>query len=245
MKNKNLIILALIVVAVGAYILLVERHRPSSEEMKTEADKVLQGFDRDEVTGIVVRLEKVGGAWRLREPVDFAADESAVSSTLGTLANLEAERRLAADEVDPAAYGLDDPPIEIRLRTGDGSETVLEVGNEIPLGSKRALRLAGADEIVVVPGWFISDIEREVDDWRSREVVDISEDQVASIDIGAGERCRRGQNSRGAVARPLAAPRSGSGPWRSRPPAEPGERSRLPPHRRVSRWPGGSGRPQS
>jgi len=194
MKSKNLIILALIVVAVGAYILLVERHRPTSEEMRTEVDKVLQDFDRDEVIGIVierdsgrVRLEKVGEAWRLREPVDFSADESAVSSTLGTLANLEAGRRLAADEIDPAAYGLDDPPIEIRLRTGDGSETVLEVGNEIPLGSKRALRLAGADEIVVVPGWFISDIEREVDDWRSREVVDITEDQVASIDIGAGE----------------------------------------------------------
>jgi hypothetical protein len=194
MKNKNLIILALIVVAVGAYIMLVERHRPTSEEMKTEADKVLQDFERDDVVGIVidraegrVRLEKVGEAWRLREPVDFAADESAVSSTLGTLANLEAERRLAADEVDPAAYGLDDPPIEIRLRTGDGAETVVEVGNEIPLGSKRALRLAGADEIVIVPGWFVSDLEREVDDWRSREVVDITEDQVASIDIGAGE----------------------------------------------------------
>jgi hypothetical protein len=194
MKSKNLIILALIVVAVGAYIMLVERHRPTSDEVASEVDKVLQGFDRDEVTGIVierdsgrVRLEKVGEAWRLREPVDFAADESAVSSTLGTLANLEAERRLAVDEVDPAAYGLDDPPIEIRLRTGDGIETVVEVGNEIPLRSKRALRIAGADEIVVVPGWFVSDLEREVDDWRSREVVDISEDQVASIEIGAGE----------------------------------------------------------
>ena len=194
MKSKNLIILALIVVAVGAYIMLVERHRPTSDEAKTEADKVLQDFDRDEVIGIVIerdsgrlRLEKVGEAWRLREPVDFAADESAVSSTLGTLANLEAERRLAADEVDPAAYGLDDPSIEIRLRTRDGIETVVEVGNEIPLGSKRALRLAGTDEIVVAPGWFVSDIEREVDDWRSREVVEISEDRVASIDIGAGE----------------------------------------------------------
>jgi len=125
MKGKNLVILAAVVMAVLAYIMLIERHRPTSEEMKTEVDKVLQGFDRDEVTGIVieqdsgrVRLEKVGEAWRLREPVDFAADESAVSSTLGTLANLEAERRLAADEVDPAAYGLDDPPIEIGFAPG-------------------------------------------------------------------------------------------------------------------------------
>ena len=194
MKSKNLIILALIVVAVGAYILLIERHRPTSDEVESEAEKVLQDFDRDQVTGIVierdpgrVRLEKVGEAWRLREPLDFEADKSAVSSTLGTLANLQADRRLSADEVDPAVYGLDDPPITIRLRTGDGGEIVLDISDEMPLGSKRALRLVGANEIVVVPGWFVSDLEREVDDWRSREVVDISEDRVASIDIGAGE----------------------------------------------------------
>ena len=194
MKGKNLVILTAVVIAVLTYILLVERHRPTSDEAKAEAEKVLQDFDRDQVASIViasatgrVRLEKVGETWRLREPLDFAADESAVSSTLGALANLEADRRLPADDVDPGVYGLDDPAIEIRLQTNDGGETVLEVGDEMPLGSKRALRLAGADEIVIVPGWFVSDLEREVDDWRSREVVDISEDQVASIDISAGE----------------------------------------------------------
>ena len=194
MKGRSLAILAAVVIAVLAYILLVERHRPTSDEVASEAEKVLQDFDRDQVTGIVierdpgrVRLEKVGEAWRLREPLDFPADESAVSSTLGTLANLQADRRLSADEVDPAVYGLDDPPIRIMLRTGDGGEIVLEVSDEMPLGSKRALRLLGGDEIMVVSGWFVSDLEREVDDWRSREVVDISEDRVASIDIGAGE----------------------------------------------------------
>ena len=194
MKGRNLTILAAVVIAVLAYILLVERHRPTSEEAKAEAEKVLRDFDRDAVTGIVierdsgrVRLEKVGEAWRLREPLDFAADESAVSSTLGTLATLEADRRLSSDEVDPAVYGLDDPPIKITLRTGEGGETGLDISEEMPLGSKRAVRLAGTDEIVVVPGWFVSDLEREVDAWRSREVMDISEDQVASIDIGAGE----------------------------------------------------------
>ena len=194
MKGKSLAILAAVVIAVLAYILLIERHRPTSEEMKSEAEKVLQDFDRDQVTSIVIErdsgrvwLEKVGETWRLREPLDFAADESAVNSTLGTLANLQADRRLSADKIDPEAYGLDDPPITIRLRTGDGGETVLDISDEMPLGSKRALRLAGAGEIMVVPGWFVSDLEREVDDWRSREVVGISEDQVASIEIGAGE----------------------------------------------------------
>jgi hypothetical protein len=193
MKTKNLLILAAIVLAVAAYVFLFERHRPTSDEAKSAADKVLQDFERDEVSGIVidrpegrVRLEKVGEEWRLREPLDFPADSSAVNSTLGSLANLTADRRLAADEVDPADYGLDQPEAEVTLKMADGSERLVAVGNELPLGSKRALRLDGGGEVTIAAGWFVSDLEREVDDWRSREVADIREDDVASIDIESG-----------------------------------------------------------
>ena len=71
MKTKNLIILAAVVIAALAYILLVERHRPTSDESRQEAEKVLRDFDRDQVTGLVieregsrVRIEKVGEDWR-------------------------------------------------------------------------------------------------------------------------------------------------------------------------------------
>ena len=98
MKSKNLIILAAVVIAVLAYIMLVERHRPTSDEATAAAEKVLLGFESDNVMGIVieraegrVRLERVGEEWRLREPFDFPADTSVVSSTLGSLDNLTAE----------------------------------------------------------------------------------------------------------------------------------------------------------
>jgi hypothetical protein len=93
---------------------------------------------------------------------------------------------LPATEVDAAEFGLDQPSATVILSTADGSDVTLTVGDELPLGSKRALGLAGADEIVIAAGYFMSNIEREVDDWRSREVVDIAADQVASIDIGSG-----------------------------------------------------------
>jgi hypothetical protein len=109
-----------------------------------------------------------------------------ISSTLGTLANLNAERRLAADEVDPADYGLMEPMAEIRLRMADGNERVLAVGDELPLGSKRALRVDDGAEVVIANGWFVSDLERGVDDWRSKEVIDFLHSDVASIDIESG-----------------------------------------------------------
>jgi len=193
MKGKNLAILAAIVIAVLAYILLVERHRPTSDESTAAAEKVLLDFERDDVMGMVieraegrVRLKKVGEEWRLREPFDFPADASVVSSTLGSLTNLTADRRLAADEVDPAGYGLEEPAVKVTLRMADGSERVIAVGDELPLGSKRALRVDGSDGVTIAAGWFASDLEREVDDWRAREVAEMLENDVASIDIESG-----------------------------------------------------------
>jgi len=192
-KSKNLIILAVVVIAVGAYIMLIERHRPTTDESMAAAEKVLRDFERDDVTGIVidraegrVRLEKMGGEWRLREPLDFPADSSVVSSTLGSLTNLTADRRLAPDEINPADYGLEEPTTRVTLRMADRSERVIAVGGELPLGSKRALRVDGSDEVTIAAGWFVSDLEREVDDWRSREVAEILENDVASIDIESG-----------------------------------------------------------
>ncbi len=193
MKSKNLIILAVVVIAVAAYILLFERHRPTSDESAAAAEKVLLDFERDDVTGIViengadrVRLEKVGEEWRLREPLDFPADASVVSSTLGSLANLTADRRLAPDEINPADYGLEQPETVVTLRMADDSERVMAIGDELPLGSKRALRVDGSDEVTIAASWFTSDLERKVDDWRSREVAEMLENDVASIDIESG-----------------------------------------------------------
>ena len=147
MKTRNLVILAAIVIAFAAYVFLFERHRPTSDESAAAAEKVLLDFERDDVMGIViengadrVRLERVGEEWRLREPLDFPADTSVVSSTLGSLANLTADRRLAADEMNPADYGLEQPGIVVTLRMDDDRERVIAVGDELPLGSRGASR---------------------------------------------------------------------------------------------------------
>jgi len=194
MKTKNLVILAAIVLAFGAYILLFERHQPTTDEARRDADKVFQGLEPDQVTAVVmagpagsVRLEKVGDDWKLREPIAYPADSATVSSTLSSLAGLNADRRLSASEVDSAEYGLDAPEVEVTLTLDDSSEVSFAIGDEMPLGSKRPIRVNGTDEIAIAPGWFMTDLSREVDDWRSREVTAVRADKVASIEIEAGE----------------------------------------------------------
>ncbi len=64
MKSKNLIILAAVVAVFAAYIFFFERHRPTSDESRRDADKVLLGLERDDVVGVLVIGPEGSGAAR-------------------------------------------------------------------------------------------------------------------------------------------------------------------------------------
>ena len=193
MRSRNLIVLTLIVLALGAYIYFHERHQPTTEERRQKADALFPDLDRDEVAGLEIhnthgtfRIVKRGEEWRLVEPIDFPADAPAVSSLLGSLEGLKAERTLAEGEVDPAAYGLDAPSITVTLSTADGKTSSLEVGNETALGSNRAVRRTGERSVILVGGWFVRDLDKALDQWRARDLVELGADEVAALTVLAG-----------------------------------------------------------
>jgi hypothetical protein len=193
MKPRNLIILALVVAAVGAYIFFYERHQLTSDEARERAERVFPNLDIDSITSLEVhnnhgefRLVKSGDDWRLAAPIDFPADSAAVGSLLSSLSNLREERRLSPAEVDPSAYGLDTPELFVAAQTEDGARFALEVGDETPLGSNRSVRREGVDDIVLCSGYFVTDLDKELDGWRSRDVVDVVADDLASVQVVSG-----------------------------------------------------------
>ena len=193
MRNRNLIILALIVVGLAAYIYFQERHLPTTEERRAKVDTLFPDLERDKVAGIEVhnthgtfRIVKRGDEWHLVEPIEFPADEPSVSSLLGSLESLKAERTLTEDEVDPKSYSLDQPSITVTLSTAEGSTSSLEVGDEAALGSNRAVRRNGERSVILVSGWFVRDLDKALDGWRSRDVIEIAADDVASLSVLAG-----------------------------------------------------------
>ena len=192
MRSKSLLVLALIVSGLAAFIYFSERHMPTTEERKQQADRVFPGLDRDDVETIEIRnshgsfrLVKEGETWRLVEPIDFPADQTAVSSLLGSLERLDADRTLTADEVDLAAYGLDKPSLSVTLGTADGGSLSLAIGDEAALGSNRAMRRGDEPGVVLAAGWLVTDLDKGLDGWRSRDVVDVNADDVASLQIVA------------------------------------------------------------
>ena len=190
MSSRNLIILAVVVVALGAFIFFVEQHQPTTTERLERIDRVFGEFDEDAIDAIElqtargsIRLEKTDDEWRLVKPLSYPADAAAVRSLLRSIATLESDRTLSLDEANPADYGLDTPQLSVALVDETGKRFELAVGAETPLGSNRAVRRGRDNEILLCPDTFTSSIDREVDQWRSREVINVRETDLASIEI--------------------------------------------------------------
>ncbi|HLF55950.1 MAG TPA: hypothetical protein VI942_03800, partial [Thermoanaerobaculia bacterium] len=124
MKLRTLAILALVVVALGAFIYFYERELPGSEKRRT-LEKRAFGLEADEVVALelewgggAVRLERdpkpeksaePGGfapprEWRVTAPFGARADRQLADQLAGDLAGLEIVRKLG--EVPRANVGL-------------------------------------------------------------------------------------------------------------------------------------------
>ncbi len=212
MRSRNLIILAAVVAALGAFIFFVERNQPTTLEVVERANRVFPDLDQDAVEVVElqtshgpIRLAAVNEEWRLVEPIDFPADAAAVRSLLGAIADLDAERVLPLGEVELADFGLDDPVLGVVLLDSEGTRFSLAVGDPTPLGSNRAVRRGSDEEIVMSAGAFVAGLDRGIDEWRSRDVVDLLEHDLESVEIVDG----RGPN-------PGRPGRTGAGSSRSR-----------------------------
>jgi len=194
MRSRNLIILASVAVALGVFIFFVERHRPTTDARLERADRLFQDLDGDTVVGLEletshgpIRMARTDDEWRLVEPLDYPADAAVVKTLIDAIANLDVERTLPVGEVAPGDYGLDAPNLGVTLVDSQGGRFSLAVGDEIPLGSNRAVLRDNEETIILVPGFFVASLDKDADRWRSRDVVDLLEQDLESVEIDTAE----------------------------------------------------------
>lgn len=202
MKPKTLGILAALVLVLGAFIWLVERDLPGTEERAEQAKKVLGGVERTDIEALTlsiddrqVRLERVDEAsgegadegededatdasWRLTAPLEARADDAAVDRLLLTLGRLE--KQTTVEDPDRVDLGLEPPEATVTV-TASGREQTLQVGVEIPVAGGRVVSLEGQDEVWVTEGELWDEITQDPDAWRSKEAVPWSASEIVRL----------------------------------------------------------------
>ncbi len=135
-----------------------------------------------------LRLRKQEDQWLIEEPLQEPADGSSVSSLLSSLAFAEAERFVAEEAGDGAPYGLDSPPIMVRIQQeGEDSWETLQLGEKDPEGEGYLAQNPDRSPVFAVKKEIYDKLTQDLWELRNREVMDVEQDQVAKVAIRRGQ----------------------------------------------------------
>ena len=150
MKFKSTWIAIAVFAALGAYLYFVDEPREKARQEAQEKEGLLFAeFDPNQVTEAwlegknrdPVHLKKgEDGTWTLLEPVQDRADDGKVRNLLEDLKGLKAQREVAGEDADLAAFGLQEPEVVVRTA---GAAASVAVGSENPAGDARYVRAEG------------------------------------------------------------------------------------------------------
>jgi hypothetical protein len=151
MKRNTLILLLIAAVAgVAVYFIEGKSGKPANEEAE-KAPPAFK-FSREDVTGIslvrggqTINLENKDKKWVITQPVNAAADESAVDPIVGDLVTARVETEFPPSGGDLKQYGLSEPCGQTRSQTQkrlDASRRAWREGPDRPVGLRQNRRLA-------------------------------------------------------------------------------------------------------
>jgi len=212
-RGRSTFVLFLVLVALGAYIFLVERKREPATEGDTEVKKKVFSVEAAKIEELQVKagggdqttLKKERERWKLVAPVAADADEGEVSGITSNLASLEQQRVIDEKPADLKPYGLDTPKIAVGFRTaGDKAMKRLLLGSKTPTGGDMYAKLEDAPPVFLVSGFLDSTFDRSTFDLRDKAVLKVERDKVDGIDLQAPTGALRFAKAQDAWA--LAAP---------------------------------------
>ena len=188
---RSTLVLAVVALALGAYIYFVESGRPPAGT--PDPLETVFNVDSDDIDSLAVTagngdrtvIEKDGDRWRIVEPFPVNVDVTEVVSLTSSLANLEMQRVVAEPEDTPdlEAFGLAEPSIAVGFTTVDGVDARLLIGERSPAGNDLYATVAGSNRVFLVSGFLDTTFDQTTFDLRDKSILDIIRDQVDSIEI--------------------------------------------------------------
>src|SRR6516165_10120831 len=217
MNWRYTLILAILVLAGGAYFRFVEMKRPNTEEARQQAQNVVN-FDRSKIDGIVIKngdqqieIRRRENKWRLETPIKDQADGALVETLLSDLESWQKEGTIPAKEIDAdksklVEYGLNNPKLKLKLLGHDRPPEIL-FGKDAAMEGRMYVRFQNSKETFLAGQSVKKDIDKKPEEFRDRKLTDLSNEQVRRVVLktSAGEIELQKKDTRWEILKPLRA----------------------------------------
>ena len=187
MKKSTLIVL-LVAVALGAFVYFYDsKHAagPPSEEASWKPAFSVQVGD---VAGLTIEnksnpspivFARQGSDWKITQPVDTSADQSALTSIVSDLATDKIERSFAPDG-SLTKYGLDPPTVTISF-DAKGAKHTLKLGDKDFSSSLVYAQADSSKQIGLIPASLLDETNKPLLQLRDRDVLDLNGADISAV----------------------------------------------------------------
>jgi hypothetical protein len=184
MRFRSTLLLALVLIGLGAYVYFVESKQIAEENKK---EKVL-AVDAADVTGVTLTygdreivLSKSDAGWRVTKPVDAPADEITVKNLINAIADAESKKTIDDPPQDLTKFGLAQPFVIVKLTAKDKTVPELKVGNTTAVSFSTYVQRSDQPKIYLTGSAFRTGVDKQVKDLRDKKIVEFKEDDVSRV----------------------------------------------------------------
>jgi hypothetical protein len=195
MKLRGLIVAGIILAGLSGTLYWSNHHKPAdTTEASADVPPKILAVKEADISKFDLKkngAEQVGGErnsagqWRITSPMPLAADQSAVSSLLGTLSSLNSERLVEDKAGNLAPYGLDAPQLEVDLTEKQNKKQKLLLGDDTPAGNGMYAKLDGDPRVFTIPGYDKTSIDKSANDLRDKRLLTLDADKNSPVDVHA------------------------------------------------------------
>src|ERR1700722_5303529 len=195
MKGSGLIVAAVILAGLVGALYWSNHHKPAeTTEASADAPPKILAVKTPDISKFDLKkdgTEQVGaernaaGQWRITSPVALPADQSAVSSLLGTFSSLNSQRLVEEKASNLSPYGLDVPKFEVDLTGKNNQLQQLLLGDATPAGNAIYAKLGGDPRIFTIPSYDKTSIDKSANDLRDKRLLTVNPDKISEVDLVA------------------------------------------------------------
>jgi hypothetical protein len=194
-KPYGLIVAAIVLAGLTGTLYWSNHHKPAdtTEASANVPPKILAIKDAD-ISKFDLKkngAEQVGGErnsagqWHITSPTSLPADQSAVSSLLGTFSSLNSERLVEEKAGNLSPYGLDAPKFEVDLTEKDSKTQRLLLGDPTPAGNGIYAKLGDDPRIFTIPSYDKTSIDKSANDLRDKRLLTVNPNKISQVELVA------------------------------------------------------------
>jgi len=194
MKLHNLIVAAVVLLALAGTLYWSEHRKPTDEIAKASANtsSAILKLDESSITKLELKEKNAepialakssSGNWQIVQPKPFGADQNTVSGVLSSLSSLNSDRVVEDKASDLKQFGLDHPAVEVDVTEKNNKTHQLLIGDDTPAGGDVYAMLAGDPRVFTMASYNKTGIDKSLNDLRDKRLLTVSPDKVSRLEL--------------------------------------------------------------